>query len=618
MLWSGFFRRCVMGLAWLVLAWGPVSTFAGTDTVIADQTAHTLAPYVAVLEDPSGALTLADVQRPENAQRFVNNPQAGETFNFGITPSAYWFRLHVRNTEPQALQRLLEVAYARLSKVSLYRVDGSGAAVEQRTGVTEPFDARPYPHRFFVFPLTLPAQSQQTLYLRVQSLTALIVPLHLWEPQAFAVHARQDYVAQAWYLGMATAMALFNLLLFVRLRDRIYVHYVAFDVCMAFAIAAQNGLVKEFFRLESPLLSDLASTLGYSWAIAAALQFMRRMLDTAATLPRGDVGLRWLVWFFLLSPVAFLGTGQSLIRAAALVYVGAVVVALAVGLRGVWRRQRSAYFFMAAFGLLACGAAINGLRAMGLLPTNVLTTNAMQWGASLEMILLAFALADRFNEMRRDKALMQQKMLEAQEKLIENLRHSEHVLEQRVQERTGELQALNTRLAALSMTDGLTGIANRHHFDEALQREWARARRSGQPLALALIDVDWFKRYNDHYGHLAGDECLRTVAQVFTQSAGRSEDLVARYGGEEFVVLAPHTDWQGIQQIAQRIQAVLQSSNLPHVQSPFGRVSASIGLAVWHVQDDGEPALLVQRADEALYRAKAQGRNCIATVAPPR
>lgn len=613
MLLMSLLRNAAAWMALLMLAWTPLLTHAATEAVPMNQTVLALTPYAAVLEDPSGTLTLADLQRSENAQRFVDGPRTGEAFNFGITPSTYWFRLRLRNADTQAAQRLLEVAYARLSHVTLYRVAEDGSASELRGGGTEPFDARPYPHRFFVFPLTLAAQSEQTVYLRVQSLTALIVPLSLWEPQAFAVHARQDYLAQAWYLGMATAMALFNLLLFVRLRDRIYLHYVAFALCMAFAIAAQNGLVKEFFRLESPWMSDLAATFGYSWSIAAAMQFMRRMLDTPRTLPRWDAWLHALVWFFLISPLAFWGTGQSLIQAAALIYVGAVVVALVVGAQGVWRRQRGAYFFVAAFGLLACGAAINGLRAMGLLPTNVLTTNAMQWGSGLEMILLAFALADRFNEMRREKAQMQQELLAAQQTLIDNLRHSEQVLEQRVQARTGELQALNARLASLSMTDGLTGIANRRHFDEALSREWQRARRDGQPLGLAMIDVDWFKAYNDHYGHLAGDECLRAVAQVLTRSATRAMDVVARYGGEEFAVLAPNTDRQGLLEIAQRIQAALLGLNLPHAQSVLGRVTVSIGVAMLPPEGGGDdtPESLVGRADEALYRAKAQGRNAI-------
>ncbi|WP_445939439.1 GGDEF domain-containing protein, partial [Pseudomonas sp.] len=117
------------------------------------------------------------------------------------------------------------------------------------------------------------------------------------------------------------------------------------------------------------------------------------------------------------------------------------------------------------------------------------------------MLLLAFALADRFNVMRREKAKVQTELLQAQQQLVDTLQSSERKLEQRVAQRTDELQLLNSKLEALSLTDSLTGIANRRHFDSILQQEWQRAQRLNHPLALAILDVDWFKPYNDHYGH---------------------------------------------------------------------------------------------------------------------
>lgn len=570
-----------------------------------------LTPHLGVLEDPQARLTLGDAVQAASAGRFQAGYQPAESISFGITPSAYWFRLVLRNPGDEPLHRMLEIGYARLSHVSLHRPLSSGGAESVHTGATAPFGSRPYAHRFFVFPLQLPARSEQTYFLRVQSTTAFIVPARLWEPAAFHAHERNDYLAQAWYFGMATAMVLFNLLLFLRLRDRIYIHYVAFALCMAFALAAQNGLVKEFLRLESPLWSDLASTFGYSFSIATGLQFMRHMLDTPRTLARWDRGLWWLVLFFLLSPFTFLFTGQTFIQTAAIVYLGAVVIGVVVGLHGTLRRQRSAYFFLGAFLLLALGAMTNALRAIGVVPTNLLTTHAMQVGSALEMVLLAFALADRFNAMRREKSAIQKKLLEAQTTLIESLKQSEQILEQRVEERTSELQALNRKLAALSMTDGLTGIANRRHFDEVLATEWQRAQRGRQTLTLALLDVDWFKAYNDHYGHLAGDECLRAIARVLAQSAVRSGDLVARYGGEEFAFLAPGTNAAGVVEVAHRIQAALVDLALEHKTSAYQQVTVSIGVASMVPPLQETPDALVRLADEALYRAKTEGRNRI-------
>ncbi|MBK9345786.1 MAG: diguanylate cyclase [Burkholderiales bacterium] len=192
---------------------------------------------------------------------------------------------------------------------------------------------------------------------------------------------------------------------------------------------------------------------------------------------------------------------------------------------------------------------------------------------------------------------------------IENARLYES-LESKVAERTRELEISNAKLAALSSTDGLTGIANRRRFDEAFALEWARAKRNRQPLSVAMLDVDWFKKYNDHYGHQAGDECLRQVASVLVANVRRSGDLVARYGGEEFILIAPDTDKDAALRMASNICHALAQLALPHAMSPYGYVTASMGVATLvPLQHCNSPELLVKQADDALYQAKEQGRN---------
>jgi len=500
-----------------------------------------LATHLDVLEDPSGSFTLEQVRAPALAQQFTRSRFTGEALNFGITPSAWWLRLQVVNTSDQPIERLLEVAHARLSHLNFYapQADGSYRAVE--TGTTAPFESRGYAHRYFVFNVPLPPQAEQTLYLRVASTTAFIVPARLWEPTAFRAYERNDYAVQAWYFGITTAMALFNLLLFIRLKDWLYLQYVGFTLSVAFAMAAQNGLVKEVFRLESPLWSDLCTSFGYCFALASGMLFLRRMTEAPRLLPRLDPWLQGFIAFYFLSPLLFLVTGQTLIKAAAVGYLLAIACIMAVAVYSAWRRQRSAYFFLAAFTMVSLGAAIYALRALGLMPTNMLTANAIQLGSTLEMILLALALADRFIQMRREKAAMQAELLATQTTLIDTLKTNEQRLETHVAERTLALEAANRQLEALSRTDGLTGIANRRRFDEVLTNEWARSQRTGEPLALAMLDIDWFKAYNDRCGHLAGDDCLQNFAGVLASCAVRSTDLVARYGGEEFAIIAPGT-----------------------------------------------------------------------------
>jgi diguanylate cyclase (GGDEF)-like protein len=192
---------------------------------------------------------------------------------------------------------------------------------------------------------------------------------------------------------------------------------------------------------------------------------------------------------------------------------------------------------------------------------------------------------------------------------VRSLTRRQKQLQALVAARTGELEESNAKLATLSSTDALTGITNRRGFDEALAAEWRRARRNGHSLALAMLDVDHFKSYNDFYGHQAGDQCLRAVAGVIDNFGRRTGDLVARYGGEEFALLAPVSDGAAGLALAQGVCRELERLALPHARSPYGVITISIGVAALVPADDNDSGMLVCAADQALYRAKQAGRN---------
>ncbi|WP_238375975.1 diguanylate cyclase domain-containing protein [Ectothiorhodospira magna] len=166
-------------------------------------------------------------------------------------------------------------------------------------------------------------------------------------------------------------------------------------------------------------------------------------------------------------------------------------------------------------------------------------------------------------------------------------------------------------LEKISLQDGLTEIPNRRKFDQKLAEEWGRARRDGQPLSLLMIDIDQFKPYNDHYGHGAGDECLKRVAQAMAQTLSRTSDLLARYGGEEFVALLPGTDETGCRHLAESLLEAVRSLQLPHGLSDVApHVTVSIGGATHSARTPKtNPETLKKSADDALYLAKQAGRN---------
>jgi diguanylate cyclase len=160
--------------------------------------------------------------------------------------------------------------------------------------------------------------------------------------------------------------------------------------------------------------------------------------------------------------------------------------------------------------------------------------------------------------------------------------------------------------------DGLTQVANRRGFDEYWLQQWTILQQERQPISLILLDVDYFKNYNDHYGHLAGDECLRQVAQGISQLLMRSQDLLARYGGEEFVVVLPHASIEGAQKVAETIMNAIYDLNLPHVKSLVSdRITASIGIACVVPNVNIAMEMPISLADKALYQAKQEGRNRI-------
>lgn len=184
------------------------------------------------------------------------------------------------------------------------------------------------------------------------------------------------------------------------------------------------------------------------------------------------------------------------------------------------------------------------------------------------------------------------------------------LLERRVAERTDALERANKLLEKASRTDGLLGISNRMHFDECLEREWHRAVRERTTLALLMLDVDHFKRYNDRYGHQAGDDCLRAVARAAQGALRRPADMLARYGGEELVLMLPNTDIAGARVVARAVHDAIAQLQLPHAASPVAaHVTVSIGVANVAPERGNVPAVLIAAADQALYAAKAAGRN---------
>jgi diguanylate cyclase (GGDEF)-like protein/PAS domain S-box-containing protein len=173
-----------------------------------------------------------------------------------------------------------------------------------------------------------------------------------------------------------------------------------------------------------------------------------------------------------------------------------------------------------------------------------------------------------------------------------------------------QLLQLQKELEDLSYKDGLTGISNRRMFDSILDIEWANAQRHHQPLSMIMLDIDFFKQYNDHYGHVKGDDCLQRVAEILSTAAKRPRDFFARFGGEEFVLILPETDEKSAQKIAERCRLLIREQKIVHEKSSIGQqLTISLGVCTITPQHNTEPREFIDKADRLLYKAKQNGRD---------
>lgn len=568
--------------------------------------------YVEVLRDAGGQLSLHDVMQPARAAAFKLLPDRTQDLNFGYDASAYWLRFQVQADAAAAGAWLLEIAFPTLDDVQVF-VPQQGRA--WRMGDHLPFNARPIVHRNFVTPLPMAAGETLTVYLRVASEGSLTVPLKLWPAAAFAAHTQDSYMAYALYYGILLALGLYNLFLYFSLRDRNYLTYVAFTASMAVGQLSHNGFGNQYLWPDFPVWGNAAVVCGFAAAGFFGGIFTRTFLCVRRRLsPQLDKLILALIGCFAL---AALGPAFLPYRWCALLVTvtGALsaLVAFTSGLLSVLRRQPGARYFLWAWGLLLVGVGVAALRSFNLLPTNLLTSNLMQVGSAVEMLLLSFALADRIQTARREKDEAQAEALHSKEAMLESLRQSEQLLEKHVSERTRELARANARLIAsenklshMAHHDPLTGLPNRLLLHERLNSALLRAQQEQQQVAVLVVDLDGFKPVNDTYGHEAGDRLLVAVAQAL-RHAVRGSDTVARIGGDEFVVvLTPLPDNQQLCVLADRLAAAVKQAN--DQMSPRASISASIGIALYPEHGDSIHSLL-QKADQAMYAAKNQGRD---------
>lgn len=572
-----------------------------------------LSNSIRYLEDDDNRLSLGDIASIPSNHWTAND---GNTFSQGYSNSTWWLAFDLENTTPNATKQMLQIGYPSLDHMVIHILQDGMRVNTFVLGDTLPFSYRPMKTHHFVVPITIPPESTLSFFVEVQSKSAVQVPLMLWQPDLYYRHDRTTNLLQGFYFGVMIVMTIYNLFVFIAVREKNFLLYVCFAFSLPMFIAGIKGYSFEYLWPNHPQWNEMAII----WPLCLAVFF--GALFTESFLKIKQLG-QWAVYLFRIQQACIL---LLLLLSHLLEYqlilsmlIPATTVSCILGLLfGIimWNRSGlSAKYYTIGWSAFLVGGISLGMNKLGFIPANLITENTLQIGSSIEVILLSFALAESINEERRMRSEAQDNALtaeretrQAKEQALRIQQQTTEELEIRVQERTSELEALNRQLAELSDTDQLTGLKNRRYLDRVMKEEIIRCSRYHRELSVILLDVDHFKQFNDCYGHLIGDKCLKNIASSLNLCIRDSVDCLARYGGEEFCVMMPETSSECAMEAAERLREQINAMSFT-VQGEEVPVSISLGVACLLKNERPSIEKLVSRADEALYEAKQAGRN---------
>ncbi len=594
------------GLSWLLLGW----LLVAAGNVVAQPVAalesgtHTLelTPHVRFHHDLDGHADATAMFARAEAAGFEPLPAVGPSFSF--QDGAFWFHARLLNRGSAESRWLLVQTYPLSDELDLYVRYPDGRVIHHASGDSRPFASRSVRYRHPNFWLDLPAGESLEFLLRVQSQSSMQVPLVLYTPTAFIESERDAQFSIGLYYGILLALFFYNLVLWLSLRDSSYFWYLLHISAFGLVLFTLNGLGFEYLWPNSSWFADKSVPLSICLAQIGMQQFARVFLGLRQRWRIGDTGGLVLIGFFVVLGIAStqipIALATKLAILGVFVSIGWIAVETMVVLRGGYK---PAQLFLLAWAAFLLGVAMFSAIAVGLLPKTFVTEYGVQIGSALEMLLLSIALGYRYASLRKEN--------------IRIVHEANEHLERSVIARTSELRTAmaqlgeaNVQLQEYSRRDPLTGTYNRRHFRDVFEQRLQDVVERGQPLALLLGDLDNFKHINDTYGHVAGDDCLRAVATCFNEVLAQYDGLVARFGGEEFVAVLPSLDAQQALQAAEALRLRIQHSPVRTGKQTI-RLSISIGVHTVASNRSMTPEEVLRIADEALYRAKNDGRNCV-------
>lgn len=568
--------------------------------------------------DNQGELTFTEVTSlPDHLWMTETDTQ----LSFGLDSHAYWFRFQLpQSTDNQP--RVMEIDYPLLDKLQVWFLVGDQVAASYVTGDALPFRQRPIAHEKFVFDLPSTSEILQ-VYVASQTAGTLRLPIKVWNKSQFSQFSNQQNLIMGLFFGFLLAVMLSNLFLFVNSGSFTYVSYSGYALFLSLTLATLFGMGYKYLWPDWPWLQAKGLGMFASLTLMFSLLFSVKLID----IKEHSVNLYKAVKYAAIV-FAVMALASILISSELHLRLLLPLIALAMLLKFftgafLWRKGvvLSRFYTMALSMLLIC-VLIAGLDNTDIITLASPAHNSLILGATVEAFLLVLALGKRYAQQRelvlknQYEALMEERQARTeQEQIIRLKEQAQEELEYKVQERTLELEITlrelsetNQELEKMNTTDALTSLRNRRYFDKKYLAEVRRSRREQTELSVVMIDIDHFKSINDKFGHVIGDECIRRVAQVMSQTLKRPSDDACRYGGEEFALILPSTSQVGARQLVESIRTDIESMV---VNTAVGEVSFTIsaGICTAVIQREEQEKVLLENADNALYEAKNSGRN---------
>ena len=596
----------------LLLSFGLGAAHAATTRLAAGDSGRSLNANIALLADPGAELNVTDLQRPEVQARF--EPAQGKA-SVGQSPHPWWIRVSLQRESDAPRQWWLEVGSVTLKDLRLYLPDGTGGWQERQSGELVGFaEGRDHPYRRMLLRLPeLDDRAPLTFYLRTYDPAGNSFPLKAWQLDALQQQAVGENLFLGLVYGVILAMLLYNLFIFLSLRDTAYFWYVMTTSGALLMIVAMTGHGFQYLWPHGPVPFWLDRiSIPALWGFSAC-RFTQTLLQTRRFAPWAH---RLLTFALCLYVTAVLLNIFGLRAFGAWVFVVLALTAIPASLWASFRRWRQGYFpallYLLGFGVILGSVNLLLLRATGVIQPAPWNAHIFPLAVAAESILFSFALAYRIQILKQEKAAALEHADREKAARLEQVQASAKQLSLAVETRTAELAQANRELSErerelkqAAFHDPLTELPNRRYLIERVEAALSEAQLSGESIALLLIDLDHFKPINDRHGHDAGDLLLHTLAQRL-RGLVRAGDMAARLGGDEFAVLVTGPNAEGDAcQVAERLLRELASP--VSYRDMALTVTVSVG-AAFYPRHARHFSGLYKAADEALYRAKHQGR----------